>query len=59
MQSCEFVSHQFEQRVSGLDIAVVKNFCVEYTVWHKILAGENFGEFGKTNVICQYFTQIH
>ena len=27
------------------------------TVWRKILAEENFGEFGKTNVIRQYFTQ--
>ena len=23
----------------------------------KILVGENFGEFGETTVICQYFTQ--
>ena len=27
------------------------------TVQSKILAGENFGKFGKTNIILQYFTQ--
>ena len=27
------------------------------TIQCKILAGEHFGEFGKTNVICQYFAQ--
>ena len=35
----------------------VKKSTSSNTIQHKILAGDNFGEFGEMNVICQYFTQ--
>ena len=28
-------------------------------IWYKILAGEYLGKFGKTSIICQYFTQLN
>ena len=39
-------------------IAYSYNIIYLHTMWHKSLE-ENFGELDKTNVICQYFTQIH
>ena len=32
-------------------------YIYEYTVCNKMVAGKNFGKFGKMNVIHQYFTQ--
>ena len=47
----------FKQPITTLFKVVIQYIYAHTTVGNEILAGENFGKFGETNIVRQYFTQ--